>query len=713
MTEPVIEENASILLVDDDAISLHVLRSTLDGRGFRLFFTRSGEDALKVARRAKPLLVLLDVMMPGMDGYETCRRLKADPETSGAAVIFLSALEDTRDKVRGLEVGAVDFITKPFQADEVVARVNTHLTIQRLQRQLETRNGELARELAVAQELLSEARRRVEGPLLGKSSAVRALQESIREYAASVENLLLTGAHGAGQETTARAIHDASPRSRHAFIHVNCALLPAGQDRLLTAAPGGGPRMSLLELADGGTIYLEEVQRLPLELQERLAAVLAGMAARRDNQQPAIPDVRLIAFCSAPLSTSSGFHPKLLCQLEARQLRIPSLTERSEDIPELAQFFVRQHAQRIGSLVEGITEESLKRLRRYRWPGGVYELQNLMERAVTSARGPLAEVDQGLLDEGMPLGAYRLIEKLGAGGMGEVWRARHYLLARPCAVKLIRPELLGESNREASIERFRREARIIARLNSPNTVRLFDFGVSETGSPYFVMELLEGMDLLSLVEKFGPLPPERAIAILQQACRSLAEAHQAGLLHRDIKPQNLFLCRLGVDFDWVKLLDFGLAKSFREQDDQITGAGALTGTPAYMPPERALGRQADEHSDLYSLGCVAYLMLTGEPVFTGEPMAVMIHHIRTAPQVPSKVAKQKIPTALDQIVLACLQKTPEKRPSSALELWRLLGEVPVERSWTREHSEQWWREHVPSGATISEGDNSLDGSSLR
>jgi DNA-binding NtrC family response regulator len=705
------DETASILLVDDDAISLHVLRSALDGKGFRLFVTRKGEDALKVARRERPLVILLDVMMPEMDGYETCRRLKADPDTADAAVIFLSSLDETRDKVHGLEVGAVDFITKPFQADEVVARVNTHLTIQRLRRQLEERNMDLARELAVAQELLSESRRRVEGPLLGNSPAVRALRECIRKHAAAAEPLLLTGVHGSGQEATARAIHDASPRSIRAFIHVNCALLPPGQDRLLaSAAPGDGPRMSLLELADGGTIYLEEVQKLPLEVQDRLAGVVAGMAENRENRGSSVPDVRMIASCSASLS---DFQPKLLSYLELGQVRVPSLTERSEDIPELAQFFVKQHARRIGSIVEGITDESLKRLRRYRWPGGVHELRNLMERAVTSAQGALIEVPQGLLDEGVPLGSYRLIEKLGAGGMGEVWRARHSLLARPCAIKLIRSDLLGQGNRDQAVERFRREARTVARLNSPNTVRLFDFGVSETGSLFFAMELLEGMDLLTLVERFGPLPPERAVAILQQACRSLAEAHLAGVLHRDIKPQNLFLCRLGVDVDIVKVLDFGLAKSFREQEDQITAAGALTGTPAYMPPERALGRPADEKSDLYSLGCVGYFMLTGEAVFTGEPMAVMIDHIRTTPKPPSKASKQRIPGELDDIVIGCLQKAPEKRPLSALELCLQLGHVRVESPWTHTRAEDWWREHFPADAASRAGEISMNGTTLR
>jgi two-component system sensor kinase FixL len=150
-----------ILMVDDDPTNLDVLRHTLDGRGYRLFVTRSGESAIEVARRVHPALVLLDIVMPGIDGYETCRRLKEDPDTRDAAVIFLSSLDDTKDKVRGLEVGAVDFVPKPFQRDEVVARVNTHLTLQRLRRQVEARNAELARALAGAHEVLTHARRRV------------------------------------------------------------------------------------------------------------------------------------------------------------------------------------------------------------------------------------------------------------------------------------------------------------------------------------------------------------------------------------------------------------------------------------------------------------------------------------------------------------------------------------------------------------------------
>jgi DNA-binding NtrC family response regulator len=716
---PVPAEDADrILLVDDDATNLDVLRHTLDGRGYRLFVTKSGESALEVARKVRPLLVLLDVVMPGIDGYETCERLKKDPETREAAVIFLSSLDEAKDKVHGLEVGAVDFITKPFQGEEVIARVNTHLTLQRLRRQLESRNAELARELEVAQELLNDARRRVDGALLGDSPAIRALREQIARFAATDEAVLLTGPHGAGHEATARAIHHGSTRSRHAFIHVNCGLLPPGQDSGILSPKAAaseaalGARLSMLELADQGTLYLEEVHRLPGELQGRLAEVLEGLDAARERGQAAVPDVRVVAYASAPLAAASGFDAKLLALLERKQLRVPSLAERSEDVTELANYFVRQHAKHIGAVVETISAESMKRLRKYRWPGDVGELQSLLERAVVSARKPVLEIDAALLDEGLPLGSYRLMSKLGEGGMGEVWRARHQLLARPCAVKLIRTELLGEKNRDAAIERFRLEAKAISRLSSPNTVRLYDFGVSDTGSFYFVMELLEGMDLHSLVSEHGPLPPERVVFVVRQACRSLAEAHAAGLLHRDIKPHNLHLCRLGLDFDVVKVLDFGLVKSLREGDANLTAEGALTGTPAYMPPERVLGADADERSDLYSLGCVAYWMLTGQTVFTGEPMAMMIHHARTAPKPPSQVSGRPVPERLEQIVLACLEKAPENRPASALELWRLLGEVPLETAWTPEAAELWWRENLaaftgPARGGDSSGDLSL------
>ena len=601
MSGPVVaalDEPARILLVDDEPANLDILRQTLDGRGYRLLVATSGEDALKVARRSRPSLVLLDVVMPGIDGYETCRRLKADPETAGAAVIFLSALAEAREKVRGLEAGAVDFVTKPFQPEEVVARVHTHLTVQRLQAQLESRNAELARELQVAQELLADARRRVEGALVGIEPGRARPARDDRARAASLEPLLLTGPTGAGQEAVARAVHHQSPRGRQAFIHVNCALLAPGQAQGLLAGagartpPAAAPRpcapWSWPSAARSTSRRSTSCRRScrcgsPSCSRPRAAPGPSGAAARPgrpSDREHLGPDLGGVGPPTAP---SRG--PRVGHACACRRSPNAPRTSRSS-----RGFFVDQHARRAGAVVERISDESERRLRAYRWPGNLRELESVIERAVLSAREPVLEVDKALLDEGLPLGHYRLITKLGEGGMGEVWRARHQLLARPCAVKLIRPDRLGAGGRDVALERFRLEARAIARLSSPNTVRLYDFGVSESGSLYFVMELLRGLDLFALVKSIGPLPPERVVYVLRQACRSLAEAHEAGLLHRDVKPHNLFLCRLGLDCDVVKVLDFGLVKSVGGEDDaQLTAEGALTGTPAYMPPERAAG----------------------------------------------------------------------------------------------------------------------------
>jgi DNA-binding NtrC family response regulator len=706
-------DEARVLIVDDEPANLDLLRAALDGRGYRLLVATNGEDALKIARRSRPAVVLLDVVMPGIDGYETCRLLKADPQTGGAAVVFLSALSEAREKVRGLESGAVDFVSKPFQPEEVAARVHTHLTVQRLQAQLESRNAELARELQVAQELLADARRRVEVALMGSSPAVRALRETIDLRAASLEPLLLIGPAGAGHEAVARSIHHRSERGDRAFIHLNCARFVQGQTRGLLGAAGtssdaaSGAALGPLELAQGGTLYLEQIHQLPHEAQVRLAEMLE---AGGDNGAPRgviSPDVRVIASTAAPASVEFGLRPRLLAALEAGTVRVPSLAERAEDVPELARFFAEQHARRAGVVVEGVSVESEHRLRAYRWPGNLRELESVVERAVLSAREPVLEVDKALLDDGLPLGHYRLVEKLGVGGMGEVWRARHQLLTRPCAVKLIRPERLGDRHREAALERFRREARTIARLSSPNTVRLYDYGTSESGSLYYVMELLRGLDLLALVKRFGPLPPERVVHVLRQACRSLAEAHGAGLLHRDVKPHNIFLCRLGLDCDVVKVLDFGLVKSVGGEDDaQLTAENGLPGTPAYMPPERALGAPDDPRSDIYGLGCVAFWMLSGRTVFTGDPMSMVIHHVRTAPERPSQVRGHSLPEALEELVMSCLEKAPIKRPGTAVELWRRLGEVSFDEPWTTERAEGWWQANLSDCSGVDGADES-------
>jgi serine/threonine-protein kinase len=298
------------------------------------------------------------------------------------------------------------------------------------------------------------------------------------------------------------------------------------------------------------------------------------------------------------------------------------------------------------------------------------------------------------------LGSYELGELLGVGGMGEVWRANHRLLARPAAIKLIRPERLGCSDSRTTMvvqERFKREARAAASLRSPHTIDLFDFGVSSDGTFYYVMELLSGFDLDELVRRYGPLDPARVVHILRQACDSLGEAHSRGLVHRDIKPANLYLCRLGLQHDFVKVLDFGLVKSEDRRNEQtmLTSPEVTTGTPAFMAPEQALSEGVEGRTDIYALGCVAYWLLTGRLVFEADtPIQMVAHHLRTPPIPPSRLSELVVPPLLDQIVLQCLAKAPGERPTSQ-ELARMLSQVNGAPAWGEDQAARWWVTHAP------------------
>jgi serine/threonine-protein kinase len=302
------------------------------------------------------------------------------------------------------------------------------------------------------------------------------------------------------------------------------------------------------------------------------------------------------------------------------------------------------------------------------------------------------------------LGSYRLEKKLGEGGMGEVWRARHRMLARPAAIKLIRPAVRGSQRAgvsEDAIHRFEREAQVIAKLRSPHTVELFDFGRSDDGAFYYVMELLDGLDAESL-PKFGPVPPERAIYLLRQVCHSLSEAHSYGLVHRDIKPANIFLCRYGEEFDFVKVLDFGIVRTVSdggggEPSPVKTRENVVCGTPAFMAPEQAMGRAVDGRADIYATGCVAYWLLTGQGVFSADtPMALMIDHAKTPPTPPSARTGKPVPKQLEDLVMACLAKDPAHRPQSARELSQSLAGLDGAEAWTQERARNWWVTNRPA-----------------
>ncbi|MFT4704151.1 MAG: hypothetical protein ACI81R_001847 [Bradymonadia bacterium] len=299
------------------------------------------------------------------------------------------------------------------------------------------------------------------------------------------------------------------------------------------------------------------------------------------------------------------------------------------------------------------------------------------------------------------LGSYELTERIGAGGMGEVWRANHALLKRPAAVKLVRPERLagtGFDDPGTMIKRFELEAQATALLQSPHTITLYDYGVSADGTFYYVMELLDGFDLETLVERFGPLPPERVGRFVMEIASSLAEAHQRGLIHRDIKPANLFTTRQGIDVDFMKVLDFGLVKSTanHQQNNRLTMDGVASGTPAYMAPEVALGESnIDGKADIYGLGAVAYWLLTGRLVFEAEsPMKMVMKHVNEEPIAPSTLSEFDVPPELDELVLRCLAKRPEDRPS-AMEIRNMLCEHRMRQRWSEDRARRWWAQNAP------------------
>jgi serine/threonine-protein kinase len=291
------------------------------------------------------------------------------------------------------------------------------------------------------------------------------------------------------------------------------------------------------------------------------------------------------------------------------------------------------------------------------------------------------------------LGQYTLEAKIGEGGMGVVWRASHALLRRPTAIKLLPP---GRAD-EAAVRRFEREVQITARLTHPNTVAIYDYGRTRDGIFYYAMELLDGTDLERLVSAGGPLPPERVAHVLIQVTGALAEAHDLGLVHRDVKPANIFLSPRLHEHEFAKIVDFGLVKQVETTatDPAVTAINVITGTPLYLSPEAIETPDAvDGRSDLYALGAVAWFLLVGRPVFEGPTLvAVCSQHLHAEPLRPSAVLGRPLPVELEEIVLACLEKEPGRRPADARALRSRLEAAALAASWTAERAAAWWQQH--------------------
>jgi DNA-binding NtrC family response regulator len=416
-------ESASekILLVDDVPANLSVLSSALEPHGYEILAAPNGATALKIAAKAKPDLILLDVMMPGMDGFETCRQLKQNDATRDVPVIFLTARNEMESVVEGFRAGGVDYIVKPFQAEEVLSRVATHVRLNRLTRELleknqalEFRTAELTAEMArrekaeialhAAGEKLEafsdlEASRGNIAGLVGRSKPLRKIIEEIqRLHRFPKTSVLITGESGTGKELVARAIHFGSARAKAPFVPVNCVAIPAelAESILFGHVKGAftgamADRKGCFEIADGGTLFLDEIGDMPASLQVKLLRVLEdGCITPVGAGESRKVDVRVIAATNADLESriaAGAFRPDLFFRLARYTLNTPPLRERIEDVPLLAAHYLKIFAAEMGRQAPELSREAGAALEAYSFPGNVRELKNLIERALIESGG--------------------------------------------------------------------------------------------------------------------------------------------------------------------------------------------------------------------------------------------------------------------------------------------------------------------------------------
>ena len=411
---------SKILLVDDTPENLKLLRQTLETEGYNILVATSGETALRIARKANPDLILLDVMMPGMDGFETCRHLKQDEGTRDVPVIFVTARAETPSVVEGFRAGGVDYIVKPFQSEEVLIRVETHLKLDRLTRELVGKNADLSRanrqlqeEIAQRKALSAERNHLAEqlsmisyreaerwgiAGFVGKSRTIRETLEAVGRLQGTETSVLITGESGTGKELVARAIHYGSPRSDGPFVPVNCSAIPSDLAESMLFGHMRGAftgadknRVGYFALADGGTLFLDEVGDMPADIQAKLLRVLEdGMVLPVGAVEAVRVDVRVLAATNTDLHAgiqAGAFRQDLYFRLARFPVAVPPLRERREDIPLLARHFVRMFAAEMGMDPLPVSPEALAALEGYGFPGNVRELKNIIERALIESGG--------------------------------------------------------------------------------------------------------------------------------------------------------------------------------------------------------------------------------------------------------------------------------------------------------------------------------------
>ncbi len=420
----------SILIVDDVPANIAVLLDFLTESGFRTFVAENGDSAIEQIQYSAPDLILLDIMMPGLDGFETCRLIKQNPVTNDIPVIFMSSLSETVDKVRGFEVGAVDYITKPIQHEEVLARVNTHITLKNLREEmqktnekLEQRVSERTNELRNALEEVNRLKKQLEeeniylkeeiksdhnfDEIISNDPEIIKILNKITQVAETDSTVLILGETGTGKELFSRAVHSSSKRKNKSLVKVNCASLPANliESELFGHEKGAftgalAKKIGRFELADGGTIFLDEIGDLPLELQSKLLRVLQeGEFERLGNPHTVKVDVRVVAATNRDLKKEieeGKFRQDLYYRLNVFPVTIPPLNRRINDIPLLARHFVDKYSRKTGRIINSIPNSVINSLKSYNWPGNVRELENVIERAVILSSDGKLQIDDSI-----------------------------------------------------------------------------------------------------------------------------------------------------------------------------------------------------------------------------------------------------------------------------------------------------------------------------
>lgn len=409
-----------ILIVDDTPANVKVLLETLGSKGYKVLVAVDGESALEQINFRQPSLILLDIMMPGIDGFETCRRLKFNPLTKDIPVIFMTSLHETQDKIKGFQLGAVDYITKPFQAEEVLTRIHTHLTIQKLRNDLEDQVRQRTAELSEALHEVKQLKDRLEAEnnyllkelelehrfqeIITQSNLFKSVLKKVEQVAPTNATVMILGESGTGKELLARAIHQLSKRNKRTMVKVNCAALPAQliESELFGHEKGAftgaiQARIGRFELADQGTLFLDEIAELTLDIQGKLLRVLQeGEFERLGSSKTQKVNVRIIAATNKDLSLEiqkGNFREDLYYRLLVFPIQNPPLRERKEDIPLLVQHFLQKYENQIGKKFIGISQNALKKLIDYDWPGNIRELENVIERSMIISPGPSLQIE--------------------------------------------------------------------------------------------------------------------------------------------------------------------------------------------------------------------------------------------------------------------------------------------------------------------------------